>query len=205
MSHHYEIEVLAVTEGGMPVIVARRERPDKPGPEAVEELLEVLADLHPFVEDDTDHFEINVSAVTERGDRTVLARRKRIDKPGRDAVEELLTLLEDVNFVECHGAPSRPVGPSKPEYMPKTPRERLGYLIEECGEVLQIAGKSLRYGYRSFNPELPYNERVTNAVLMQREIANVEAAIAMVRRDIEDFPTNPDEMRHDGPDMLWKN
>ncbi len=31
--------------------------------------------------------------------------------------------------------------------------ERLAILSEECGEVIQIIGKILRYGYESCNPE----------------------------------------------------
>ena len=33
----------------------------------------------------------------------------------------------------------------KPEYEPKDTLQKLGYLIEECGEVLAAAGKSVRW------------------------------------------------------------
>ena len=34
----------------------------------------------------------------------------------------------------------------KPGYEPETFKEKLGYLIEECGEVLAAAGKTIRCG-----------------------------------------------------------
>ncbi len=206
MSHHYEISVSAITIGGVPILLARRKRPDKPGRGSIDDLLAVLADLAPCVEEDTDHYEIDVSAVTDSGQRQVLARRKRANKPGREAVEQLLYVLEEVSFVENHAGPSRPVmGPSKPEYVPETPLARLGYLVEECGEVLQIAGKSLRYGYASSNPELPWKDQVVNAVLLRWELDDLEAAIKMVRADIEGFPTHPDDVRDTGTDLLFED
>ena len=47
----------------------------------------------------------------------------------------------------------------KSEYEPKTLDQKMGYLVEECGEVLAAAGKSLRWGLDSCNPELPEAER----------------------------------------------
>jgi hypothetical protein len=86
-------------------------------------------------------------------------------------------------------------GPKRPEYEPKTPAQRLSYLIEECGEVLvplaiaigrvlAAAGKSMRWGYESFNPELPEDQRETNAAWLARELLDLDAAIARVRSDI---------------------
>lgn len=53
----------------------------------------------------------------------------------------------------------------------------LGHLIEECGEVLAAAGKTLRWGWMSTNPEIPENERETNIVWLQREMADLKGAI----------------------------
>ena len=37
-------------------------------------------------------------------------------------------------------------------YRPKTTEQALGYLVEECGEVLQAVGKSQRWGSRQRQP-----------------------------------------------------
>lgn len=86
------------------------------------------------------------------------------------------------NMAENKNAP-RPVsgGPKRPEYEPKTAEQRLGYLVEECGEVLAAAGKSLRWGLLSVNPEIPTSEQETNAEWLARELDDLEAAIARVR------------------------
>lgn len=72
-------------------------------------------------------------------------------------------------------------GPKRPEYEPGPLAQRLAYLIEECGEVLAAAGKSLRWGYASANPELPEDEQETNAAWLRRELADLQAAIDRVR------------------------
>jgi NTP pyrophosphatase (non-canonical NTP hydrolase) len=72
--------------------------------------------------------------------------------------------------------------PKKPEYEPKTVEQRLGYLIEECGEVLQAAGKSIRWGLQSVNPELPASQQESNQEWLRRELKDLKAAI----RRIED-------------------
>lgn len=79
----------------------------------------------------------------------------------------------------------RPTRGPAPEYMPKTPEQRMGYLVEECGEVLHAAGKIQRWGLESYNPELPEAQRETNRQWLARELSNLEAAIAMIREDLE--------------------
>lgn len=99
------------------------------------------------------------------------------------------------------GSPA-PVGPKKPEYEPASPHQRLSYLVEECGEVyvplatslgrvLAAAGKCLRWGYAGFNPELPEEDRETNASWLRRELGDLQAAIVRVQRDIHDHPVDP--------------
>ena len=73
-------------------------------------------------------------------------------------------------------------GPKLPKYEPVTSEQALGYLVEECGEVLHAAGKSIRWGLGSSNPELPRNRRETNGLWLRRELADLEAAIVRVRR-----------------------
>lgn len=65
----------------------------------------------------------------------------------------------------------------KPEYEPKTREQVFGYLIEECGEVLHAAGKTLRWGEMSTNPELPPSERETNLAWLNREMRDLRGAL----------------------------
>lgn len=53
----------------------------------------------------------------------------------------------------------------------------LGHFVEECGEALAAAGKTLRWGCGSVNPELPLHERETNAVWLQREMKDLREAM----------------------------
>jgi hypothetical protein len=47
-------------------------------------------------------------------------------------------------------------------------------LIGCCGRTLAAAGKTLRWGTRSYNPELPEAERETNADWLRREVRELE-------------------------------
>jgi len=67
------------------------------------------------------------------------------------------------------------------KYRPRTLEQKLGYLIEECGEVLAAVGKSLRWGLGGFNPELPYGQRELNGDWIQRELADLERALSLVK------------------------
>lgn len=75
-------------------------------------------------------------------------------------------------------------GPIHPRYEPADEKQRLGYLIEECGEVLAAAGKSLRWGYESSNPELLPEDRETNRAWLRRELGNLKAAIERIEPDL---------------------
>ena len=68
-----------------------------------------------------------------------------------------------------------------PAYEPKTDIQKLSHLVEECGEVLAAAGKSLRWGLDSCNPELPVQQRETNRAWLLREITDLELAISNVK------------------------
>ena len=70
----------------------------------------------------------------------------------------------------------------KPEYEPTTVAETLGYLVEECGEVLAAVGKTQRWGLDSVNPELPPAEQETNRDWILRELRDLAGAIHRVRR-----------------------
>ena len=74
----------------------------------------------------------------------------------------------------------------KPGYEPETFKEKLGYLIEECGEALAAAGKTIRWGLHSFNPELPPKETETNRAWLARELKDLKRAIRLVEESIGD-------------------
>lgn len=74
----------------------------------------------------------------------------------------------------------------KPEYKPKTELQKLGYLVEKCGEAIQAIGKSIRWGLDSVNPELPEEEQETNRAWILREIKDLKMAIEYVEKEIDD-------------------
>ena len=62
----------------------------------------------------------------------------------------------------------------------------LGHFIEECGEALTAAGKTVRYGWNSVNP-LPEaadkdGNRETNEQWLRREVADLENAISRLKK-----------------------
>lgn len=73
-----------------------------------------------------------------------------------------------------------------PAYEPKTLAGKLGYLVEECAEVLAAVGKTQRWGLESFNPEVPPEKRETNREWILREMLDLERAIGMVRAALGD-------------------
>lgn len=70
-------------------------------------------------------------------------------------------------------------------YEPKTVKQKLGYLVEECGEVLAAVGKSNRWGLDSWNPNIPLTaspER--NRDWIKRELKDLRRAIRYVEKTI---------------------
>lgn len=63
------------------------------------------------------------------------------------------------------------------KYQPINIEQALGYLVEECGEVLQAIGKTMRHGTRSSNPDLPLEKRELNKDWILREIKDLKQAI----------------------------
>lgn len=57
----------------------------------------------------------------------------------------------------------------------------LGKFIEECGEALAAAGKTVRFGWASYNP-LPDASSESNEDWLQREIRDLEEAIARLKK-----------------------
>jgi len=75
---------------------------------------------------------------------------------------------------------------SHPDFVNKG--NALGKFIEECGEALAAAGKTVRFGYSSFDPTKPEGERERNEDWLCREIADLEEAIARLKKE-RDWPT----------------
>lgn len=68
---------------------------------------------------------------------------------------------------------------SHPKY--KDRGRPLGKFIEECGEWLAAAGKTVRFGWDSYNPE-PGVGKETNEEWLKREIVDLEEAIARLKK-----------------------
>jgi NTP pyrophosphatase (non-canonical NTP hydrolase) len=65
--------------------------------------------------------------------------------------------------------------PTHPEARPVSHQYELAVLGEECGEAIQIVGKTLRFGYESYNPS--DKDKETNLDLLHKELGDVLAAI----------------------------
>ena len=58
----------------------------------------------------------------------------------------------------------------------------LGRFIEECGECLAAAGKTVRYGWNSTNPLLPREQQERNEDWLEREVNDLQDAIERLRK-----------------------
>jgi NTP pyrophosphatase (non-canonical NTP hydrolase) len=61
----------------------------------------------------------------------------------------------------------------------------LAHAVEECGEFIAAAGKTQRWGRKSFNPELPENQRETNEAWLRRELADVRLSLARLEMALD--------------------
>lgn len=61
----------------------------------------------------------------------------------------------------------------------------LARLVEEAGEVISAAGKIQRFGFHSFNPDLPVEEQVLNKDWLACEIADLESAIEDMKNQLD--------------------
>lgn len=87
-----------------------------------------------------------------------------------------------------------PTCTSTPEYEPKTTEARLGKLVEEAGEVIAAAGKSLRFGLESTNPTLHPKDRETNRAWLLRELRDLARSILVVQCELG---ADPRQATHD--------
>ena len=74
----------------------------------------------------------------------------------------------------------------KPQYEPKTTDEFLGYVVEECGEVLHASGKTQRWGLDSVNPELPRDQQESNMEWIRREVEDLRGALDRLTKHLDD-------------------
>lgn len=61
----------------------------------------------------------------------------------------------------------------------------MGKAVEEAGEFLAAMGKTMRWGWDSYNPELPPAQRETNAEWVRREIADLRGALDNLETEME--------------------
>jgi hypothetical protein len=73
---------------------------------------------------------------------------------------------------------------SDPKYIRSGLSFALGHFVEECGECMAAAGKSLRWGLSSVNPELPADQQETNRDWLLRELEDLEGAIYRLREEL---------------------
>jgi hypothetical protein len=63
-------------------------------------------------------------------------------------------------------------------YRSESVDQALAHLVEELGEATAAAGKSLRFGLESVNPELSAQDQEANLAWLEREMNDVAAAYA---------------------------
>jgi len=61
----------------------------------------------------------------------------------------------------------------------------VGKLVEELGELQAALGKTIRWGWDSYNPEIPIEERESNKAWVLREIADVKHAISNIEKELD--------------------
>ncbi len=64
---------------------------------------------------------------------------------------------------------------------PTTRVAKIGWLIEECGEVAQVCGKALRFGWKPTAKGITYD----NAADLRRELQDLKRAIELVEQELE--------------------
>lgn len=61
----------------------------------------------------------------------------------------------------------------------------VGKVVEELGELQAALGKTIRWGWESYNPELPHNMRELNITWVRREMADVRDALDNLEKELE--------------------
>lgn len=73
-----------------------------------------------------------------------------------------------------------------PKYMRPGLSFAMGKAVEEAGEFLAAMGKTMRWGWSSYNPELPKHQRETNEAWVRREIADLRGALDNLEAEMND-------------------
>lgn len=71
------------------------------------------------------------------------------------------------------------------EYQSKDAEQALAHVIEECGEVISAAGKTLRFGPMSADPTLPPEEQTTNIEWLIMEMEDLQRSIDIFLKFLE--------------------
>jgi hypothetical protein len=69
------------------------------------------------------------------------------------------------------------------KYLPRDRNGRLFHVVEECGEVMQMIGKAVRFGMQSSNPLIEGSP--TNARLLRAELLDLRCAIDALLPDLD--------------------
>ena len=67
----------------------------------------------------------------------------------------------------------------------------LAHAVEECGEFIAAAGKTQRWGRKSFNPELQPSDRETNEDWLRREMADVRLSLSRLEMALDGGLSRP--------------
>ena len=71
-----------------------------------------------------------------------------------------------------------------PKYMRAGIEFAMGKAIEEAGEFLAAMGKSQRWGFYSYNPEVPISKRETNIDWLRREMDDLRGALDNLEKEL---------------------
>lgn len=72
-----------------------------------------------------------------------------------------------------------------PRWMRPGVKFAMGKAVEEAGEFIAAVGKTMRWGWMSFNPDLPLAQRETNVAWVRREMADLRAALDNLEREMD--------------------
>lgn len=64
----------------------------------------------------------------------------------------------------------------------------VGKMVEEIGELSAALGKTIRWGWESYNPELPPEQRETNEMWVRREMQDVRGALDNLELELSRRP-----------------
>lgn len=62
----------------------------------------------------------------------------------------------------------------------------IGKAVEELGELQAAIGKTLRWGWHSYNPDLPPDQREKNEAWVRREIVDVRGALDNLEKEMDE-------------------